>query len=50
MDLNGQWAEYLPINLNRGLGITFYPHPIGDLDIDFRVKTDESTSECCKLS
>ena len=48
-NLNGQGAEHFPINLNWGVGITFYPHPVGDLNAHSRVKTDKSTGKRRKL-
>ena len=48
-DLNGQCTKHFPVNLNWDVGIAFYSHPIGDLNIHIRVKTDKSTSEGRKL-
>jgi hypothetical protein len=48
-DLNGQCAQHLPVHLNRGIGVAFYPHPVGHLNTHVRVKADKSTSERGKL-
>lgn len=45
VNLNGQCAEHFPINLDRGVGIAFYSHPIADLNTHGRIKADKSASE-----
>jgi hypothetical protein len=48
-NLNGQGAEHFPIYLNRGRGIAFHPHPVGDLNAHAGIKTDKSTGKRRKL-
>jgi hypothetical protein len=48
-NLNGQCAQHLPINLNWGVAITFYSHPVGNLNTHVSVESDKSTGERRKL-
>ena len=48
-DLNRQSAQHLPVHLDWGIGVAFYPHPVGHLNTHARVKADKSTSERRKL-
>ena len=49
IDLDGQCAQHLTVNLNRGIGSAFHSHPVRRFDMHIGIEPDKPAGKSGKL-